>query len=80
MRPTPAEATEITTGQAARILNCSSNHVRYLERVGQLPPTRRVGAFRVFQRQVVEELARERYRRATGQPHFRGDPWEIGQR
>jgi len=64
-------STEVMVGDAARILTCSPNHVRYLERTGQLR-ARRVGRFRVFVRAEVEELAAERYRKATGQPHWRG--------
>jgi len=62
---------EVMVGEAARILTCSSNHVRYLERTGQLQ-ARRVGLYRIFNRKEVEALAEERYRKATGQPHWRG--------
>jgi excisionase family DNA binding protein len=62
---------EVMVGEAARILNISPNHVRYLERTGQLR-ARRVGSYRVFNRKEVEQLAEERYRKATGQPHWRG--------
>jgi len=62
---------EVMVGEAARILTCSANHVRYLERTGQLR-ARRVGVYRIFNRQEVEALAAERYRKATGQPHWRG--------
>jgi DNA-binding transcriptional MerR regulator len=58
-------------GEAARILQLSPNHVRYLERTGQLK-ARRVGAYRIFDRREVEQLAEERYRKATGQAHWRG--------
>lgn len=64
-------ASEILVGEAARILSVSPNHVRYLERTGQLR-ARRVGTYRVFTRQDVEALAVERYRRATGQL-----PWQV---
>lgn len=64
---------EVMVGEAARILTCSSQHVRYLERTGQLR-ARRVGIYRIFNRQEVEALAEERYRKATGQPHWRGAP------
>jgi DNA-binding transcriptional MerR regulator len=70
----------VLTGEAGQILNCSANHVRYLERTGQLEPARRVGWLRLFNRQAVEALARDRYRKATGQPHYRGNPWELGQK
>jgi hypothetical protein len=74
---------EIMTGEAARILNISPNHVRYLEHTGQLR-CRRVGHCRVFVRQEVEQLAAERYRKATAPPTWR-DPGrakhrEIGER
>jgi DNA-binding transcriptional MerR regulator len=63
---------EVLVGEAARILAISVNHVRYLERTGQLR-ARRIGKYRVFLRKDVEHLAEERYRRATGQAHWRGD-------
>lgn len=59
-------APEILIGEAARILSLSPNHVRYLERTGQLR-CRRIGNIRVFNREEVEQLADERYRKATGQ-------------
>lgn len=61
---------EVMVGEAARILTCSSNHVRYLERTGQLH-ARRVGMYRIFNREEVERLAEKRYRLATSQPHWR---------
>jgi excisionase family DNA binding protein len=63
---------EVMVGEAARILGISANHVRYLERTGQLR-ARRVGVYRIFNRQEVEQLAQERYRKATGQARWRGD-------
>lgn len=63
---------EILIGEAARILKVSTNHVRYLERTGQLR-CRRVSQVRIFVKAEVEQLAHERYRRATGQPHWRPD-------
>jgi DNA-binding transcriptional MerR regulator len=62
--------TEILVGEAARILKLSANHVRYLERTGQLP-CRRIGIVRVFDRDVVVKLAEERLRLATGQHKWR---------
>jgi excisionase family DNA binding protein len=62
---------EVMVGEAARILNLSPNHVRYLVRTGQLK-ARRVGPYRIFDRREVEQLADERYRKATGQAHWRG--------
>ena len=61
---------EILIGEAARILTISPQHVRYLERTGQLR-ARRIGNIRVFVKAEVEQLAEERYRRATGQPQWR---------
>jgi DNA-binding transcriptional MerR regulator len=57
---------EILTGEASRILAISANHVRYLERTGQLH-ARRIGNVRVYDRAEVERLAHHRYRLATGQ-------------
>lgn len=62
---------QILVGEAARILQVSVDMVRYLDRTGQLP-ARRIGHVRVFERAAVERLALERYRLATGQPHWRG--------
>jgi DNA-binding transcriptional MerR regulator len=61
---------EILVGQAAQILKVSENHVRYLERTGQIR-CRRVGHIRVFQQVDVERLAEERLHRATGEAHWR---------
>jgi DNA-binding transcriptional MerR regulator len=61
---------EVMIGEAARILSISANHVRYLERTGQLR-ARRIGKYRVFIRKDVEALAEERYRKATGQSEWR---------
>lgn len=63
--------TEVMTGEAARLLSCSANHVRYLERTGQLR-ARRIGMYRLFNRQEVEQLAAERYRLATKAATWRG--------
>lgn len=60
---------QILVGEAAKILQVTDNMVRYLERTGQLP-ARRIGHVRVFERDVVERLALERYRLATGQPDW----------
>jgi excisionase family DNA binding protein len=65
-------SSEILVGEASRILAISANHVRYLERTGQLP-ARRIGNLRVFKRDDVVQLAEERYRRATGQTPVRGE-------
>jgi hypothetical protein len=71
--------TEVMTGEAARILTCSSNHVRYLERTGQLR-ARRIGLFRFFVRTEVEQLARERYQKATGAAAWRGADRRVERR
>lgn len=63
---------EVMVGEASRMLACSANHVRYLERTGQLK-ARRVGVYRIFDRLEVQQLADERYRKATGQARFRED-------
>jgi len=65
-------ATEVLVGEASRILNCSPQHVRYLEQTGQLR-ARRIGWVRVFAKADVERLAEERYRKATGQAVFEID-------
>lgn len=49
-----------TTGDAARILNCSTGLVRYLETVGRLRGTRTVGGVRLYLLGHIEGLARER--------------------
>ena len=64
---------QILVGEAARILNCSEDMVRYLDRTGQLP-ARRIGHIRVFEQAAVEQLAIERYRRQTDQPHWNEVP------
>jgi len=69
MKPDEPTA-EILVGEASRLLHISTNHVRYLERTGQLR-CRRIGLIRIFNRKEVERLAEERYRRATGQAHWR---------
>ena len=64
-------ATEILIAEAAKILQLSTNHVRYLDATGQLP-CRRVGHVRIFDKAVVERLAARRYALATGQT-FEGE-------
>lgn len=57
----------LTTFQTAKILNTSSENVRAMEKRGVLHATR-VGAgsgMRLFSREEVEELARERSRAAS---------------
>jgi excisionase family DNA binding protein len=62
---------DVLVSEAAKILNISASHVRYLERTGQLR-ARRAGQVRIFDRAEVEQLATERYRKATGQVLWRG--------
>jgi excisionase family DNA binding protein len=64
---------QILVGEAARILNVSEDMVRYLDRTGRLS-ARRVGHIRVFDKAAVEQLAIERYRVATDQPHWNTVP------
>ena len=71
--------TDVLVGEAAKILNISPSHVRYLERTGQLR-ARRVGTYRIFDRHEVEQLATERYRKATGQVVWRGTERRSGPR
>jgi excisionase family DNA binding protein len=59
---------DVLVSEAAKILNISASHVRYLERTGQLR-ARRAGQVRIFDRAEVEQLATERYRTA---PKLRG--------
>jgi len=62
-------AKEIMVLAAPHILKISPQHVRYLERTGQLR-ARRIGWVRVFLKADVQRLAEERYRKATGQSVF----------
>ncbi len=48
------------TGEAARILGCSPETVRRLERLGQLTAQRTESGVRLFDRRDVEHLAQER--------------------
>jgi len=60
---------EILVGEAAKILNCSTTMVHYLERTGQLVG-RRIGHVRVFQQDDVERLRIERLRIQLGMPEL----------
>ena len=63
------EVEYIQTGVAARILQCSPDLVRYLERTGQLPAAIKTSqGFRLFDRRVVEQMARKR----DASPHAPG--------
>lgn len=46
----------LTTGDASRILNCSTDLVRHFERTGILAALRTVGGQRIFRRVDVERL------------------------
>jgi len=52
----------IGSGAAARILNCSVENVRALERSGKLPAERLPSGHRVFKVSDVKRLAAERRR------------------
>jgi DNA-binding transcriptional MerR regulator len=47
------------TGGVAKVLECSSDNVRYLERTGQLS-AERINGVRLFRRSDVERLQGER--------------------
>jgi excisionase family DNA binding protein len=49
-----------TVQDAARILNCSPDRVRQLERLGELSATRTRGGIRLFNLSEVERLAARR--------------------
>jgi excisionase family DNA binding protein len=53
----------ITTSRAAKILQTSEGTVRALERRGELPAERTSSGLRLFDRAVVERIARERAER-----------------
>ena len=61
------EGDQVLTAGAARILDCTPDGVRYLERKGYLQ-AERVGGVRIFRRAAVEKLRRERQRRAPAPP------------
>lgn len=62
----------LSTSEAARILGCSSDGVRYLSKNGQLPTALQTGAGRVFLRADVERYAATRAERAQHHARARG--------
>lgn len=50
----------LTTGEAAKILNLSTQRVRQLDAIGVLPSRRTAGGVRIFDRTDVEHLRRQR--------------------
>jgi len=56
----------ILTKEAARLLDLTPNTVRLLERRGELS-AERAGSVRLFDRRVVERVARKRAKRARAQ-------------
>jgi excisionase family DNA binding protein len=61
------DADEMGSAEAARILGCSTRHVRRLADEGRLNPTRRVGRALLISTTSVEELRLERTRKRD--PH-----------
>jgi excisionase family DNA binding protein len=61
--PTTDSASPLTTGIAARVLECSETHVRDLARRGILPAVKTSNGIRLFNRVDVERLAAERAER-----------------
>lgn len=50
----------LTTGEAAKILNLSTQRVRQLEASGDLRSRRTAGGVRIFDRSEVDRLRRQR--------------------
>ena len=50
----------LTTGDVARVLGCSTDLVRYYERIGKLPATRTRNGHRTFAPADVQRFAAER--------------------
>jgi DNA-binding transcriptional MerR regulator len=57
----------LLTGGAARVLGCSPDNVRHLEKTGRLV-AERVNGVRIFRRSDVERLKSERKARCRGAP------------
>jgi len=57
------ESAKLLTSDVARILDCSTDNVRLLERSGQLHADKTEGGVRLFDRRDVERFARERANR-----------------
>lgn len=55
----------LTVGDAAAVLGLSVQMVRVLNNRGQLAAVRTAGGYRLFRRDDVEQLARQRARRAS---------------
>lgn len=54
------ESAKLLTSDVARILECSTDNVRLLERSGQLRADKTEGGVRLFDRKDVEQFARDR--------------------
>jgi excisionase family DNA binding protein len=54
---------KLLTSDVARILDCTPDYVRQLERAGQLHAAKTEGGVRLFDRGDVERFARERANR-----------------
>jgi excisionase family DNA binding protein len=54
---------KLLSGDVAKILNCTPDYVRVLERSGQLQAVKTEGGVRLFDRVDVERFARERANR-----------------
>jgi excisionase family DNA binding protein len=58
-----AESPLLLTSDVAKILECSTDNVRLLERTGRLHAEKTEGGVRLFQRDAVEQFARQRAHR-----------------
>jgi DNA-binding transcriptional MerR regulator len=54
------ESGKLLTSDVARILDCSTDNVRLLERSGKLHADKTAGGVRLFDRKSVEQFARDR--------------------
>ncbi len=59
----------LSTGDAARRLNVSSEFIRKLERSGKLVAMRTAGGQRIFRAEDIEFLASEREKQQTRRPN-----------
>jgi len=57
----------LSSGDAARILDCSPDLVRYLEKTGRLDAQRTAGGLRLFDAVQVRALAQRRREKAAGE-------------
>lgn len=57
------DSPKLTISHAARVIGVSEATVRLMERRGELPATRTSTGIRLFDRNVVERVARERAER-----------------